>query len=74
MIKLQPVNHKTLLIGKIELICTPACKQKNAILALTPTLDLTQTVTLALINPNINLKPNLKSKPQLTTKNNNFKK
>ena len=39
------------------------CIQKNAILALTPTLNLTQTVTLALINPNVNLNLNLKSKP-----------
>ena len=71
MIKLQPVNHKTLLIEKYRAYLY-ASMQKNAILALT--LDLTQTVTLALINPNINLNPNLKSKPQLTTKNNNFKK
>ena len=41
--------------------------------ALTPTLNLTQTVTLALINPNVNPNLNLKPKPQLTTNDNNLK-
>ena len=41
----------------------PLCKQKNAILALTPTLNLTQTVTIALINPNVNPNLTIKSKP-----------
>ena len=51
----------------------PSCKQKNAILALTPTLNLTQTVTLALINPKVNPYLNLKFQPQLTTNDNNLK-
>ena len=33
---------------KTDLICSPECKQKNSILALTPTLNSTQIVTLAL--------------------------
>ena len=48
----------------------PSHKQKNAILALTPTLNLTQTVTIALINPKVNPNLTIKSKPQLTTNNN----
>ena len=67
MVKLQPVNHKTLSIEKYRVYLYASMQTKNVILALTPTLDLTHTVTLALINPNINLNPNLKSKPQLTT-------
>ena len=52
----------------------PSCQQKkNAILVLTPTLNLTQTVNLALINPTVNPNLNLKSKPQLTTNDNNLK-
>ena len=72
MIKFPEVNHKTISFEKYTAYLHAIMQiKKNAILVLTPTLNLTQSVTLALINPNVN--PNLKSKPQLTTNDNNLK-
>ena len=64
VLALFPAN-KPYHLKNTQLICMPSCKQKNAILVLIPTLNITQTVTLALINHNVNPNLNLKSKLEL---------